>query len=409
MPESAATTGYTPRRSVACLWPLRLFTLSVASIVAAIAFLANFPAVEAPHPELVDGTFGWHFNLAREYEHGWPAVYSRRTLSHRTSAEGPPSAWQPWEGPGEWSTSKLLLNLALWSVAIVATAVAAQWWRAQRRAVWQLGLKDLMIATVAAGLVFAWLADQRADYLRERALVDALRARPAQAAQGHQFGARVPAWWRVSWQDRWHSLFDRPCYFYSCGDTDLACQHRHVVAIRETVFHPEFPEHLRKMRRLEAIDLCYARLPYFDVTRQATILRDLAPLPRLRGINLAGTNATDADMAWLGRCAELELIDLSQVDISDRGVAQLARLPRLRHLELASDRISDRGCKSLAAIASLEILELSSRNIHDAGAIELAKLKRLKRLNLTASTTDALHEQLRRELPACKFSGSHYR
>jgi hypothetical protein len=349
------------------------------------------------------------FNLAREYEHGWPAVYSRRVLSHRTNAEGPPSAWRPWDGPGEWSTAKLLIDLAVWSLVLVAAAASAQWWRAQRRWIWQLGLRDLLILTAVAGLAFAWLADQRAEYLREQALVASLRVRPGHAPQDHQVGAKVPAWWPASWQTRWHELFDRPWYYYSSGDTDLACQHRHIVALRETVFHPEFTEHLRQMSRLEAIDLCYARLPYFDVTRQSTILRDLAPLPNLRGVNLAGTNATDADMAWLRACSQLELIDLSQVDIGDYGVAHLARLPRLRHLELSSDRISDRGCKALAEIKSLEDLSLSSRNIHDAGARELAKLKRLKRLHLTASTTDAAHELLRRELPGCTLKGSHYR
>jgi hypothetical protein len=275
--------------------------------------------------------------------------------------------------------------------------------------VWQLGLKDLMMATVAAGLVFAWLADQHAEYFRERALVETLRARPGRSALDHRFAARVPAWWPASWQSRWHEVFDRTRYFYSDGDTDLACQHRHVIALRETAFHPEFPEHLRRMPRLEAIDLCFVKLPYFDATRQATILRDLAPLPDLRGINLEATNATDADMVWLATCSHLELIDLSQVDISDQGLAQIARLPRLRHLELSSDRLTDRGCQSLAEMTSLEVLELASRNIHDAAAMELAKLKRLKRLRLTASTTDAAHEHLRRELPGCKFSGSHYR
>jgi hypothetical protein len=377
-------------------------------LVLTLAFLVCFPAVEVPHANLRDGPFGLHFNLVTEYEHGWPLRYASRDLSHRTAAEGPPSAWRPWEGPGRFSTLNLVVDLGFWMLVAIAVGVGASWWRAQRRALWQMGLRDLLVLTGLAGLAFAWLADQRAEYLRERALVAQLRLRPGHATQEHQVGARVPAWWPTSWQARYRELFNRPCYFYSSGDTDIACQHRHVIALRELTFHPEFPQHLQKMQGLEAIDLCFVEFPYFDATRQTTILRDLAPLANLRGINLSTTNATDADMAWLASCPLLEVIDLGETKIGDRGLAQLARLPRLRKLSISSDRISDRGCQSIGHMVSLEVLSLASRNIHDEGARELANLIRLKRLQISAATTDASHETLRRALPGCEFKGSHY-
>jgi Leucine rich repeat len=389
-------------------WPPRPFTLVVVGLVLAFAFLANFPAVEVPHPDLRDATFGQHFNLLTEYEHGWPLRYSRRDLSHRTSAQGPPSAWRPWEGPGRWRTVNLLVDLALWSLVVVGAGVAAQWWRAQRRAVWQLGLRDLLILTGVAGIAFAWLADQRAEYLRERALVETLRMRPGKAVLGHQFGARVPAYWPPSWQARYRQLFDRPCYFHSSGDSDLACQHRHIVALHEITFHPDFPSHLRQMQGLEAIDLCFVKLPYFDATRQATILRDLAPLPCLRGINLEKTNVTDADMAWLASCSRLEVINLSQTSIGDHGLAQLAGLPHLRWLKISSDRISDRGCKSIGEMSALEELSIASRNVRDAGVAELAKLRTLHSLEINASASGDVFAALRRGLPQCKVKSHGY-
>src|SRR4029450_496023 len=156
-----------------------------------------------------------------------------------------------------------------------------------------------------------------------RALVETLPMRPGRAVLGHQFGTRVPAYWPPSLQARYCQLFDRPCYFHSSGDTDLACQHRHVIVLHELTFHLDFPSHLAQMQRLEAIDLCFVKLPYFDAPRKATILRDLAPLPNLRGINLEKTNVTDADLAWLASCRWLEVVNLSQTRIGDRGLAQL--------------------------------------------------------------------------------------
>jgi len=400
-----------PIKGRAWLWPPRPFTFTfvVVGLVFAIAFVVNFPAVDVPHPELRDAVFGQHFNLLTEYEHGWPLRYARRETVQRTSAEGPPSAWRPWEGPGRWSTVNLLLDLGLWSAIAIGMGIGAGWWRSQRRAIWQLGLRDLLVLTGVAGLGFAWLADQRAEYLREQALVDTLRMRPGRAVLGHQFGARVPACWPGSWQARYRQLFDRPCYFHSSGDTDLACQHRHVVVLHELTFHPEFPEHLAQMTRLEAIDLCFVKLPYFDATRQATILRDLAPLPALRGINLEKTNVTDADLAWLASCRRLEVINLSQTNIGDHGLAHLAKLPRLRVLTISSDRISDRGCQAIAAMPALEELELASRKVHDAGVSELAKLRTLRDLKISATASEEAFNVLRRERPQCKLKAHGYK
>jgi len=390
------------------LWPLRPFTLVIVGLVLAIAFVVNFPAVEAPHADLQVGKFGLHFNLVTEYEHGWPARYARRELAHRTSAQGPLSAWRPWEEPGQWSTVNLLLDLGLWGLVLVGVGMATQWWRSGRRAIWQLGLRDLLLLTGVAALGFAWLGDQRAEYLREQALVATLRMRPGGAVVDHQMGARVPAYWPEPWQARYRVLFNRPCYFYSSGDSDLACQHRHVVALRETAIHSEFGRHVEQMPRLEAIDLSFVKLPYFDVTRQATILHDLPRLPNLRGVNLFDTNVTDADMQWLAACPRLEVIELSETDIGDHGLAHLTGLPRLRRLTISSDRISDRGCRAIADMPALEELLLASHNVHDAGVVELARLGTLRDLNISASASEEAFNVLRRELPDCKLKSHGY-
>jgi len=238
--------------------------------------------------------------------------------------------------------------------------------------------------------------------------VETLRMRPGRAVLGHQYGAPVPAYLPQALQAQYRGLFDRPCYFHSSGDTDLACQHRHIVALHEITFHPDFPNHLRQMQGLEAIDLCFVKLPYFDATRQATILRDLVPLPNLRGINLEKTNVTDADMAWLASCSQLEVINLSQTGIGDHGLAQLARLPHVRWLKISSDRISDRGCKSIGEMSALEELALASRNVHDAGVAELAKLHRLKALDISASASDDAFAALRQGMPQCKVKSHGY-
>jgi hypothetical protein len=250
---------------------------------------------------------------------------------------------------------------------------------------------------------------QRFAYIHERALTDSLRQRPGNAGVEHQVGVATPAWWPQPWQARYHELFDRPCYFYSSGDTDLASRHGGVVVLRETAIHPSFRPHLRQMTRLEALDLSFVRMPYADATRQGTVLRDLTPLPNLRGINLSGTNATDADMQWLAACQRLEVIDLSATKIGDQGLARLAPLPDVRRLKISSPRISDECCKSIARLRTLEELSLASTNVRtEAAILELAGLPKLKRLDLSVGVSEAALDELRRRLPECKVNSRRY-
>jgi hypothetical protein len=380
----------------------------VAIGVLAVALLANLPAVSVPHPELVDGKYGYHFGLTVEYEHGWPLRYARRTLSHRTLADGRAPAWQPWEGPGERSALWLLVDVAIWSVVLVAAAAGAQHWRSRRRRVWQLDLRDLLVLTALAGALFAWLAATRLEARREQVMLAEYRQRTGNPEMAHEVGTSVPAWWPDWLQGRYREAFNRTSFYRSSGDSDLACRHAHVVTLRETAYHPDFVRHLRQMPDLEALDLSYTTLPYFDATRQTTLLRGLAPLPKLRGINLYGTNVTDADLAFLAACPRLEMIDLSDTGIGDHGLAHLATLPRLRVLHISSDRISDRGCRWLGAMQHLEELSLASRNVHDAGILELARISTLRKLKVSVRVSPETLEALRQSLPQCEIKSQSY-
>jgi hypothetical protein len=396
------------RRSPPWHWPPRPLALAVAGCAAVLAIVINLPAVSVPHPDLREGVRGMHFNLTTEYEHGWPLRYARRSLAQRTPSDGPPPAWHPWEGPGQRSGANLLADLAIWTLAIVAAGVAAQYWRSRRRAIWQLDLRDLLVVTAAAALVFAWLAAARLDEQREARLLVQSQERLG-IHQGHDFAASVPAWWPEGLQDRYRGVFNRTCFYHSAGNTDLACQHRHVITLRETDFHPEFTKHVRQMPQLEALDLSYTELPYFDATRQATVLRGLAPLTKLRGLNLYGTNATDADMEWLAACTRLEAIDLSDTRIGDHGLVQLARLPNLRLLRISSPRVSDQGCQSIARMKNLEELSLASSNIRtEAAILELARLDKLRLLDLGVSASEAALDELRRRVPQCQINSRRY-
>ena len=417
-------------------WPLRKFTWAIVTATFGVAFLANFPGVEVPHASRDDKFNRPRFAIETGYDHGWPMRYLRRerastratqTLANRTgmTAGGvggigqgggssgarawdlniawEPWAWQPWAGVERFDLLGLTADLGFWLIAILGAALVAQSWRSQRRGLWQVRISDLLVLVAAAGLLLAWIAHARREFFSEQDLLAEHRKRTGSTVAPENKSARVPFYVPRALEDRYRQCFDRVAYFYSEGHSDLACQFRHLVTLREPVIRPSLPQHLRRMPQLEALDFGTAQFPFFDVTRQATLLRDFPPLPNLRCLNLADTNVRDADLVWLQKCPRLELIALMGTGISDRGLDSLGHLPRLESLSLSSDRLTDRGCESLAKLPSLQELSLASVNIHDAGVRELARLSRLRVLRLTASASPEAFADLKQQLPDCEI------
>ena len=119
--------------------------------------------------------------------------------------------------------------------------------------------------------------------------------------------------------------------------------------------------------------------------------RDFAPIKRFRRIVrlvIDGTKVTDAGLAALRDCQELESFSCGDTTISDAGLAHLAGLP-LQNLDLQSTAVSGAGLRYLEA-APLTYLMLHQTPITDAGMANLSRLRSLRALGLQSTRiTDA--------------------
>ena len=406
LPRTAAPSP--PSRPARWYWPPRPLACVVAGLTLVVAFLATFVGVESVHVSVTQDEFR---NRAC-YDHGWPATYlwrARRDPSENAMAFlEPSSAWTPWRGVIDFSAAALLADVAIWLLAILLIGAAAQWWRSNRRALWKPHISDLLGFVTVAGVALAWIADQRFAFLNERAALAEHRERHGDRYVLVSKSSNVPGFVPMAARDLYCRVFDRATYFESQGDTDLACRCRHVVMLREALPGRTFRRDLTQMSQLEAIVFRSGRLPYTDVTRQATILRELPPLPNLRAVDLYGSLATDSDMAWLATCPRLEMIELSNSHVGDHGLLALRELPRLWWLSLSGCDVTDRGCQTLAEYPALEELRIASRGIHDEGIRELAKMKNLHVLNVSASASETAFADLRAALPKCQITTRAY-
>lgn len=133
--------------------------------------------------------------------------------------------------------------------------------------------------------------------------------------------------------------------------------------------------HLAQCPQLEKLEL--SKLPVTDRN-----LSQLQALPRLKSLDASGgeSKVTDGGMIHAAQMKQLESLKLPN-SLTDSGVAKLAGLTKLKSLQLGGE-VTDAGIAQLAGLRELEKLEVWSDRITDAGIANIATLTKLKELHL---------------------------
>jgi hypothetical protein len=113
-------------------------------------------------------------------------------------------------------------------------------------------------------------------------------------------------------------------------------------------------------------------LSMYDGTTDAG-LAGLAPLTRLRTLDLYSTEVRDTGLAHLTPLAQLQTLNLSYTNVTDAGLAHLASLAQMQKtLDLTSTKVTDAGLAHLALLAQMQTLDLSRTKVTDAGRARLS-------------------------------------
>jgi hypothetical protein len=100
-------------------------------------------------------------------------------------------------------------------------------------------------------------------------------------------------------------------------------------------------------------------------------LKHLALLRGLKQLSLAGSEASDDDLAMVASLQPLERLDLSWTQISDAGIARLKQLQQLESLDLSWTGISGASLADLAALTRLKSLNAEGTELADDGGKRL--------------------------------------
>jgi uncharacterized protein (TIGR02996 family) len=129
-------------------------------------------------------------------------------------------------------------------------------------------------------------------------------------------------------------------------------------------------------------------------------VRHLAPLQRLRRLDLSGPSGTTATGRGLENFPLLTHLNLEGSRADDAGLAHVAKLPRLRALKVMHTRVTGAGLAHLSDLRWLETLSLSQQKaVTDKDLVHLEGLKNLGHIDLygTRVTTRGVN-RLRKKL-----------
>jgi uncharacterized protein (TIGR02996 family) len=155
-------------------------------------------------------------------------------------------------------------------------------------------------------------------------------------------------------------------------------------------------QELAKLSKLEVLHLEKA---------DDAAVRHLAPLTRLRVLNLSGTNVTGRGVEQFPLLTDLSL---EGTQANDAGLANIATLKRLRHLHLSGTRITGELFSRLSGLRWLSSLFAWQINVGDKHLVHLEGLSNLESLGLSGTKiTKKGSAKLQKKLKLDYFSVSH--
>jgi hypothetical protein len=117
-------------------------------------------------------------------------------------------------------------------------------------------------------------------------------------------------------------------------------------------------------------------------------------------VDLAGTEASDADLEPLRDSKSLVFLNLTGCRITDVGVAKLKGIANLKYLLMGDTKVTNEGLKQISGLSSLEILVLDNTRISDPGLAGLERLGKLRELSLWGTLVSDRGTFCLRSLPA---------
>jgi len=342
---------------------------------------------------------------------GWPWVFLK-TVTY---------GWPPQTAPTDiiyFSWWRLLADVAVMSLVLIAAAALLAWHRRRRGAWLRFSLREMFALTAAVAIALSWWTFHRIQHGHEQNAAAFLSAKGCWV-EFLPVTDCAPEWLqRLLPEDRL-TIFQRAGTFVktpkltSRGDFNwLSAAVGRLPCVAYVEFGGNSPPYGSAERGKipdtagfdTANPAAFAHISHigFSGIAIADDLVDwLGPLPSLREFRTYDSLITDRSLEQVSRWQALEHLEFygpplrgsreGGAKITDAGVEFLSRLPNLREIYLQSLDITDAAGETISRMPSLETVGLRyCSGVTDAALFPLSKLPQLRHLDVCGSkVTDA--------------------
>jgi hypothetical protein len=405
----------------------RIMTLIAFAAVAVPVVLANLSCdIEASPQGSTTAPLIWQMRPS----YGWPLIWRWRYIAG--------SGYGGFvELDENYSTARLIANLAMWLVMLGATAVACEWLLRRYRPRLRWSLRTMFTAVALVAALCAWCAALR-DRAKAQDPVISAASDPARGCNLY-FERWGPKWLDLVGADRFRRRVVGADVSYSIDDDDAffhelarlpSLRYLKLSLEEPTRTLPAALAHMPNLRTLRIDDCdaiseeCLAAVGELAQLEELHLegmidgggLAHLVGLTKLKTLGLQIYWDADEDtsdekgpepprkrpraiplLEHLPALPRLAAVDLrGDSTVGERDLRRLALLPRLTSLNLSDLHVTDAGLAELASLQSLEALAIRGDNASSAGLRALLALNRLKALHILRYT--AVNEAMKAEL-----------
>jgi hypothetical protein len=412
----------------------RVLTLAVLAAIAGLLWLANLSGefaprslenihqppdklkFDVPKPGKQGEALGFDMNLS----YGWPLLWRQYVLVVFTGARV----------IGEChSTSRLMGNVAIWALMMVAPTGMCEWLLRRYRPRMRFSVRTLLIATGLTAALFAWLAAVRNRANLQDSLIDAIEAESGRI----WIERRGPKWLEHAVADHYRRRIVGASLDVRASDEEEVRGGQQLVddlkrlpdlrylSLEASRLTPEliaaigelhrletleitaeeftaessmsFGSAIRGMRRLRTLSVGPYALSCVAPEARRQFLAAIGDQPRLEQLRLQRWEINGQDLGLLrglGNLKSLALHDIlpptDQTEHEPALLSHLPALPRLETLDLQGSPAGDPDLSYLGALPQLKSLNVIETEVTHAGLAELAPLESLEELTVDFDT-----------------------
>jgi hypothetical protein len=301
-----------------------------------LLFFCNLPG---QFEKYIHYEIGFPFYVKERWVHGWPGTYLvRDAVTHFDDPLAiPPSTVFFYEPTltdcfslgrdvvqARWWM--LVINIGCVVLAASAIATAFEIWRRERARIWQIHLRDCLVASLVVALAAGWLVQRQRQWAAE-AQIRTLRAPDDLPPLWVTYHGGI-TWLALCFPEHsWPRLFARPFEVQIHDKKGWQYLHHFSAARHVDINVPATTEELAQLTKLPDLEA----LSYVSLEIKGDFTAELPALPQVRGWYLS---AHAQGCRRLDRLSNLEFLRIGEWDIDDVALQEVGQLRGLRHAAL---------------------------------------------------------------------------